>query len=148
MSQQMCMYSMYVCKSVLFILYPPDFHFSRQKTKKMPLVPLHLLSHIPCPVYFSYSHAVLYTKVMCGNVQALQTAKPQHRSTIKRSYLKSGPRLNVSVVLPIVLEKQLGLDFEVKRNSDYADHFTAHCRLIDSQSIGCNLHTSPLIRGN
>lgn len=39
------------------------------------------------------------------------------------------------------------LGFWSKAERDYADHFTTHCRVIDSQSIGCNLHTSPLIRG-
>lgn len=57
------------------------------------------------------------------------------------------PWLNALVALPIVLAKQLGLDFEAKRNSDYADHFTTHCRVIDSQSMACRHHTLPLIRG-
>ena len=101
---------------------------------------------------------MLYYTHQYSTVWKLQTLYPDHRAltllvdyrspAMKWSYLsaKSGPWLNVSVALPIVLEKQLGLDFEVKRNSDYADHFTTHCRVIDSPSIGWNLHTSPLIR--
>lgn len=67
----------------------------------------------------------------------------------KKSYLstKSRPQFNILEALPTSSEKQLGLYFEVKRNSDYADHFSTHCRVIDSQSIARNLHTSPLIRG-
>lgn len=111
----------------------------------LSLVPLHLLNHQSFCL-FCLIRTFYYTE-MCNTQTTERLHLEDYRSpTMKRSYLQSRPWLNVSVVLPIVLKKQLGLDFEVKRNSDYADHFTTHCRVIDSQSIGCNLYTSSLIR--
>lgn len=154
----------YVCVCVpaelLFTSYSPDFYVSGQNRKRCLCFAIGASPSVKPSILLSFSliHMLYYTH--CNRAEwKLQALYSDHRAltllvdyrspAMKRSYLKtkSRPWLNVSVALPIVLEKWLGLGFEVKWNSDYADHFTTHCQVIDSQSIRCNLHTSTLIRG-
>ncbi len=146
----------YVCLPSFCSPFILQIFISQARTEKVAspllLAPLHLLNHPSSCLFLLFTCFIIATEL--GELQALYrdhralTLLVDYRSAMKRSYFwtKSRPWLNVSVALPIVLEKQLGLDFEVKRNSDYVDHFTTHCRVIDSHSIGCNCHTSPLIR--
>lgn len=86
-----------------------------------------------------YYISILSIKVTGFTLRPQASTSPvDHRFPVmKRSYLQTTYMplpllLHVSVTLPIALSKQPGMDLKVKRNADFADHFTTHCRVIDS----------------
>lgn len=141
------------------LLSSPDFHLSCQNINICLSIAISAYPSVKPHIFlffFSYPHVIIYTShhscvKSTGFIPRHQSSNTLGRLiSWKESYLsiKFRSRFNISMALPTSPEKQLGLYFQVKRNSDYADHFTTHGWVIDSQSIGCNLHTSSLIRGS